>query len=54
MNGAEVRRLEDVCAAALERALRDELPWKLDRRVYDLMAKAAIAVVEAVSREESR
>jgi hypothetical protein len=52
MNHDEVRRLEDACQAALAEVLRRHLKKPLPDRTGHLMAKAAVAVLEAVLDQE--
>lgn len=51
MQGDDVRQLEEQVEAALESALADR---KVSPRTRHLMAKAAVAVLEAVEAEERR
>jgi hypothetical protein len=48
MNHDEVRELEDACERALSEVLQRRLPPPWSPRLSHLMAKAAVAVLEAV------
>jgi hypothetical protein len=52
MNRDEVRRLEDACQKALAEVLRRYCDRPIPGRTGHLMAKAAVAVLEAVLDEE--
>jgi hypothetical protein len=51
MDREEVRRLEDACEKALAEVLRRHLKQPISDRTGHLMAKAAVAVLEAVLAE---
>ncbi len=54
MQQDEVRKLEDACERAIADALRREHPRAVEPKVCHLMAKAAVAVLEAVTETDAR
>jgi hypothetical protein len=52
MNRDEVRTLEDACQEAIAEVLRRHFKKPIPGRTGHLMAKAAVAVLEAVLDEE--
>jgi hypothetical protein len=52
MNHDEVRRLEDACEKALAEVLRRHVKPPISDRTGHWMAKAAVAVLEAVLDEK--
>jgi hypothetical protein len=52
MDHNEVRELEEACERALAEVLRKHYPHEVLHRVRHLMAKAAVAVLEAVDQAE--
>ena len=52
MNHDEVRRLEDACQEAIAEVLRRHVKKPISGRTGHWMAKAAVAVLEAVMEEE--
>jgi hypothetical protein len=52
MNRDDVRRLEETCQKALAKAVGKELDRKISDQTCHLMAKAAVAVLEAVLDED--
>jgi hypothetical protein len=52
MNHDEVRRLEEACQKALAEVLRRHFKQAIPDRTGHWMAKAAVAVLEAVLDEE--
>ena len=52
MNHDEVRRLEEACEEAIAEVLRRHIKKPIPGRTGHLMAKAAVAVLEAVLEED--
>jgi hypothetical protein len=48
----EVRELEEACERALAEVLRKHYPHTVEHHTRHLMAKAAVAVLEAVDKAE--
>jgi hypothetical protein len=53
MDHNEVLELEEACERAIAEALRKHYPHEVLHRVRHLMAKAAVAVLEAVDEEKA-
>jgi hypothetical protein len=54
MQADDVRQLEHLIEAALDTALAGRTPKPVSPRTRHLMAKAAVAVLEAVDAEDER
>ena len=54
MDPNDVRRLEEACQRALADVLRKHYRASVHPRVCHLMAKAAVAVLEAVTESEAK
>lgn len=54
MDREQIRRLEEVCEQALADALRPHVQRPIEPRVYHLMAKAAVTVLEAVDEKAAK